>query len=176
MTENPVKKRPHKLSYIALASAIVLVCLLLLNWLIRASSTITSDFTKDMNMIYLREMTDLTQTNFNSSLSLRYSGLKAVAESVNGEDMKNLETIERFITDAEANNDFDFMAFIDEDGYYYSRDGKRPAASHLSFLAELLKGGDRLISYNEAFHDNDMIVLGTQISPIIYDGRKINGA
>lgn len=173
MTENPVKKRPHKLSYIALASAIVLVCLLLLNWLIRASSTITSDFTKDMNMIYLREMTDLTQTNFNSSLSLRYSGLKAVAESVNGEDMKNLETMERFITDAEANNDFDFMAFIDEDGYYYSRDGKRPAASHLSFLAELLKGGDRLISYNEAFHDNDMIVLGTQISPIIYDGRKI---
>ena len=173
MTENPVKKRPHKLSYIALASAIVLVCLLLLNWLIRASSTITSDFTKDMNMIYLREMTDLTQTNFNSSLSLRYSGLKAVAESVNGEDMKNLETMERFITDAEENNDFDFMAFIDEDGYYYSRDGKRPAASHLSFLAELLKGGDRLISYNEAFHDNDMIVLGTQISPIIYDGRKI---
>ena len=59
MTENPVKKRPHKLSYIALASAIVLVCLLLLNWLIRASSTITSDFTKDMNMIsHLKQMQD----------------------------------------------------------------------------------------------------------------------
>ena len=114
--------------------AIILVCLLV-SWLITAAASITSEFTKNMNTMYLREMTNLTQANFKSGLSMRYSGLKAVAESVNGEDTENLKALERFITDAEKNNDFGFMAFIDRDGFYYSKDGKRPAASKLSFLA-----------------------------------------
>ncbi len=152
--------------------AIALVCLLV-GWLIAAAAVITSDFTKDMSTMYLREMTNLTQANFKSGLSMRYSGLRAVAESVNAEDTESLETLERFITDAEKNNSFEFMAFIDEDGFYYSRDGKRPAASKLSFLAELLNGEDELVSYNETFLNNNMIVLGTQISPIHFDGAEM---
>ncbi len=155
-----------------LVLAIGLVCVLV-NWLISAASVITSDFTKNMNIMYLREMTNLTQANFKSGLSLRYSGLRAVAESVNDEDTESLEAMERFITAAERNNDFEFMAFIDEDGFYYSRDGKRPAASKLSFLADLLDGRDELISYNETFLDDNMIVLGTQITPMRFDGADI---
>ena len=169
MSEGHSKKISHRRFYAVLVLAIVLVCLLV-NWLINAAAGITSGFTKDMNTMYLREMTNLTQANFKSGLSMRYSGLKAVAESVNDEDMESIEAMERFITDAEKNNDFEFMAFIDENGFYYSRDGKRPAASKLSFLAELLNGEDELISYNETFLDNNMIVLGTQISPIHFDG------
>ncbi len=172
MSENHSKKISHRRFYAVLILAIVLVCLLV-NWLINAASGITSGFTKDMNTMYLREMTNLTQANFKSGLSMRYSGLKAVAESVNDEDMESLEAMERFITDAEQNNDFEFMAFIDENGFYYSSDGKRPAASKLSFLAELLSGEDELISYNETFSDDNMIVLGTQISPIHFDGADI---
>ncbi len=155
-----------------LVLAIVLVSLLVI-WLIAAASDLTSDFTKNMNTIYLREMTNLTQANFKSGLSMRYSGLKAIAESVNAEDTKNQQSMERFIIDAEHNNDFEFLAFIDKDGFYYSEDGKRPAASKLSFLADLLSGKDRLISYNETFLDDNMIVLGTQISPIRYDGAEL---
>ena len=155
-----------------LVLAIGLVCVLV-NWLISAASVITSDFTKNMNIMYLREMTNLTQANFKSGLSLRYSGLRAVAESVNDEDTESLEAMERFITAAERNNDFEFMAFIDEDGSYYSRDGERPAASKLSFLADLLDGRDELISYNETFLDDNMIVLGTQITPMRFDGADI---
>ncbi len=173
MTDNHSKKLSHKVSYTVMVLAIVLACSLLLNWLIRAASVITSDFTENMNMMYLREMTDLTQSNFNSSLGMRYSGLKTIAESVNAEDLQNAETIQNFIQRAEVNNDFEFMAFIDSDGYYYSRDGKRPAASQLSFLAQLLNGEDRLISYNEAFLDNDMIVLGTQITPMHFENEEI---
>ena len=172
MSEDQGKRISHRRFYAVLILAIVLVCLLV-NWLIGAASAITSDFTKNMNTLYLREMTNLTQANFKSGLSMRYSGLKAVAESVNDEDTKSQEALERFITDAEQNNDFEFMAFVDEDGFYYSRDGKRPAASKLSFLAELLSGGDELISYNETFSDNNMIVLGTQVAPIRYDGADI---
>ncbi len=172
MSEGHDKKISHKRFYVVLILAIALVCLLV-GWLIAAAAVITSDFTKNMNTLYLREMTNLTQANFKSGLSMRYSGLKAVAESVNDEDMESLKAMERFITDAERNNDFEFMAFIDRDGFYYSRDGKRPAASKLSFLAELLNGKDELVSYNETFLDNNMIVLGTQISPIKFDGADI---
>ncbi len=155
-----------------LIPAIMLV-FLLVYWLIYAAAVITSDFTKNMNTMYLREMTNLTQANFKSGLSMRYSGLKAVAESVNAEDTKSAEAMKRFIKTAENNNDFEFMAFVDKDGFYYSKDGKRPAASKLSFLADLLDGKDKLISYNETFLHDNMIVLGTQISPIRYDGADI---
>ncbi len=165
MSEGRGNRISHGRFFVVLILAIVLVCLLV-GWLIAAAAVITSGFTEDMNTMYLREMTNLTQANFKSGLSMRYSGLKAVAESFNDDDMKSPEAMERFITDAELNNDFEFMAFIDRDGFYYSRDGKRPAASKLSFLADLLNGKDKLISYNETFLDNNMIVLGTQIPPI----------
>ena len=154
--------------------AVLVVCLLVY-WLIIAAADITSDFTKNMNTIYLREMTNLTQANFKSGLAMRYSGLKSVAESVTSEDTESPEALERFIGSAEQNNDFEFMAFVDEDGFYYSEEGKRPAASKLSFLAQLLDGEDELISYNETFLENNMIVLGTQIMPIEFDGTKIIG-
>ena len=165
MSESHGKRISHRRFYVVLILAIALVCLLV-SWLISAAAVITSGFTKNMNTMYLREMTNLTQANFKSGLSMRYSGLKAVAESVNDEDMASIEAMERFVADAEQNNDFEFMAFVDKDGFYYSRDGKHPAASKLSFLAKLLNGEDELISYNETFSDNNMIVLGTQISPI----------
>ncbi len=172
MSEDHGRKISHRRFYIVLMLAIVLVCLLV-SWLIFAAGGITSDFTKNMNAMYLREMTNLTQANFKSGLSMRYSVLKSVAESVNDEDMESQEALERFITDAEHNNDFEFMAFIDRDGFYYSKDGKRPAASKLSFLAQLLAGEEELVSYNETFLDNNMIVLGTQIAPIPFEGTDM---
>ncbi len=172
MGEDQKKRVSHTRFYIVLVLAIVLVCLLVY-WLIVSAAGITADFTKNMNTMYLREMTNLTQANFKSGLSMRYSGLKAVAESVNAEDTENLGTLKRFISAAEDNNDFEFFAFVDENGFYYSEDGKRPAASKLSFLADLLSGKDKLVSYNETFVDDNMIVLGTQITPIKYDGTNI---
>ncbi len=172
MSKSRGKKVSHLRFYIVLIFAILLVCFLVY-WLIAAAADITSDFTKNMNTIYLREMTDLTQANFKSGLSMRYSGLKSVAESVTGEDTESMESLERFAHDAEQNNDFEFMAFVDENGFYYSADGKRPAASKLSFLAQLLDGEDKLISYNETFLENNMIVLGTQIKPIEFEDTKL---
>ena len=174
MSKSHGQRISHKRFYVVLILAIALVCLLVA-WLIVAAAGITSNFTKNMNTMYLREMTNLTQANFKSGLSLRYSGLKAVAESVNDEDLESLKTMERFIISAEKSNDFEFMAFVDKDGFYYSRDGRRPAASKLSFLAELLEGEDELISYNETFLDNNMIVLGTQITPLQFEGADIIG-
>lgn len=174
MNESNSKKISHRGFYAVIVPAILLVCLLVY-WLIVAAEGITSGFTENMNAMYLREMTNLTQANFKSGLSLRFSGLKAVAESVNPEDTESGEALQNFIINAEHNNDFEFMAFIDENGFYYSRDGKRPAASKLSFLAELLNGEDELVSYNETFLENNMIVLGTRINPIHYGDTNLIG-
>ena len=74
MSEDRGKRVSHRRFYIVLVLAIALVCLLV-TWLIYAAAGITSGFTKDMNAMYLREMTNLTQANFKSGLSMRYSGL-----------------------------------------------------------------------------------------------------
>ena len=69
-------KTSHKLLYSAFAVTIILVCALVV-WLIMAAKGITSGFTENMNTMYLREMTNLTQANFKSGLSMRYSALKS---------------------------------------------------------------------------------------------------
>lgn len=171
MSEGHDKKVSHLRFYIVLISAIILVGLLVY-WLIIAAAGITSNFTKNMNSIYLREMTNLTQANFKSGLSLRYGSLRTIAESLTDDDLQSMETMERFVLDAEKNNDFEFMAFIDENGFYYSEDGKHPAASRLSFLADILEGKDELISFNETFLESNMIVLGTQIKPFNFDDTR----
>ena len=97
MSKNHDKKISHRRFYAVLILAVAFVCLLVM-WLIDAASVLTSGFTKNMNTMYLREMTNLMQANFKSGLSMRYSGLKTVAESVNVNDLKNLENVERFIS------------------------------------------------------------------------------
>ena len=125
----------------------------------------------ELNRMYLREMTAQIGSHFDTGLSARFSALHTIAGSVNGEDLQSQDTLTAFLTEAETYNDFQFLAFLDDNGFYYSEEGVRPAASRLSFLGDLLLGESDQISYSEALINENMIIMGVTIDPIAFGDR-----
>ncbi len=165
MTEH--KRRP-RLPYLLLTALIFAICAGCFRWLIQSSAKITLSSGAELNRMYLREMTAQINSHFETGLNARFSALQTIARSVNGEDLADQAALAAFLTEAEEVNDFQFMAFLDEDGLYYSAEGVRPAASRLSFLANLLQGESNQISYSEALASENMIVMGVTIDPVAF--------
>ncbi len=161
---------------ILMTAAVIAGCLVGFIFLMLASKGITSDLTESINRTYLREMMNQTASHFDTGLSAKFANLKTVAESVGEKDLENENDLSAFLKRVEEYNDFDLMAFLDEDGMYYSKDGAYSAVSKLSFLADIMEGKTDLISYNETFLGENMIVIGSRIVPKMYNGKKIIAA
>ena len=164
MTEH----KKTRLPYLLLTALIFLICAGCFFWLIRSSEEITLSSETELNRIYLREMTAQIGSHFETGLNARFSALHTIAGSVNGEDLEDQDSLAAFLTEAEEFNDFQFLAFLDDDGLYYSAEGVRPAASRLSFLGKLLQGESDQVSYSEALLNENMIVMGVTIDPIAF--------
>ncbi len=147
------------------------VCAVCFFWSIRKSANETLASGLEMNRMYLQSMAAQTVSHFDTGLEARFSNLKTVSVGLNEDDLTNQETLAAFLAQMEEYNDFDFMAYLDTDGNYYSRDGVRPAASRLSFLSDLLNGEPDQISYNEALLNENMIMMGTTVEPVEFQGR-----
>ncbi len=168
MTEH----KKSRLPYLLLTALILLICAGCFFWLIRSSEEITLSSETELNRIYLREMTAQIGSHFETGLNARFSALHTIAGSVNGEDLEDQDSLAAFLTEAEEFNDFQFLAFLDDDGLYYSAEGVRPAASRLSFLGKLLQGESDQVSYSEALLNENMIVMGVTIDPIAFGDRS----
>ena len=140
-------------------------------WLIVSSEQITLSSGEKLNRMYLQELTAQIDSHFDTGLNARFSALHTIADSVNDDDLKDQAALTAFLQNAQEHNDFHFLAFLDENSLYYSVDGVRPAASRLSFLADLLQGKSNRISYNEALLNENMILVGVTIDPIVYGGN-----
>jgi signal transduction histidine kinase/ActR/RegA family two-component response regulator len=68
-------------------------------------------------------------------------------------------------------NNLSFLAFLDDDGYYYTTSGTYPFASKISSIGSLLAGED-LISYDETILGDNMLLLGTKIRTVSYGKKK----
>ncbi len=167
MTEN----KRSRLPYLLLTAFIFAICAGCFFWLIRSSAQITLSSGSELNRMYLREMTAQIGSHFETGLNARFSALRTIAGSVNDEDLTDQDALAAFLTEAEEYNDFQFLAFVDEDGFYYSTEGVRPAASRLSFLAGLLQGESDQISYSEALLNENMIMMGVTINPVDFGDR-----
>ncbi len=169
MTEN---KKRFRLFYLLLTALVFAVCAGCFFWLIRSSAQITLSTEAEMNRMYLREMTAQIGSHFDTGLSSRFSAMHTIAGSVNDEDLTDQKALAAFLTEAEEYNDFQFLAFLDEDGLYYSADGVRPAASRLSFLGALLQGESDQVSYSEALLNENMILMGVTIDPVAFGDKS----
>ncbi len=163
----PEQKR-SRLPYLLLTALIFLICAGCFRWLIRSSAQITLSSGAELNRMYLREMTAQIGSHFDTGLRSRFSALHTIAGSVNDGDLTDQDALAAFLTEAEEDNDFQFLAFLDEGGLYYAADGVRPAASRLSFLADLLQGESDQVSYSEALLSENMIVMGVAIDPVAF--------
>ena len=142
-------------------------------WMMAAADDVSNAATTEMNTVYLREMTTQTEMHFNTGVEARFNSLRMAAGSVTEEDLKNEAALADFLSEMEAVNHFTVMAFVDRSGMLYSKNGVQPAASRLSFLAELLNGEDNLISYDESMFEDNSIAMAVQIEPLSYADTEL---
>lgn len=162
------EQKKSRLFYLLLTLLVLVICAGCFFWLIRSSEQITLSSGEEINRMYLRELTAQIDSHFDTGLNARFSALHTIADSVNDDDLASQAALTAFLQKAQEHNDFHFLAFLDENSLYYSIDGIRPAASRLSFLADLLQGNSNQISYNEALLNENMILVGVTIDPIVY--------
>ncbi len=162
------EQRKSRLIYLLLTLFVLVICACCFTWLILSSEQITLSSGEELNRMYLRELTAQIDSHFDTGLNARFSALHTIADSVNDDDLESQTALATFLQRAQEHNDFHFLAFLDENALYYSVDGVRPAASRLSFLADLLQGKSNRISYNEALLNENMIIVGVTIDPIVY--------
>lgn len=162
------EQKKSRLLSVLLTLLVFVICACCFFWLIRSSERITLSSGEELNRMYLRELTAQIDSHFDTGLNARFSALHTIADSVNDDDLESEEALTAFLGKAQEHNDFHFLAFLDENSLYYSIDGVRPAASRLSFLANLLQGKSNQVSYNEALLNENMILVGVTIDPIVY--------
>ena len=165
------EQKQSRLPYLLLTALVFLLAAGCFYWLIRSSADITRSTGAELNRMYLREMTAQINSHMETGLNARFHALQTIADSVHEEDLESQDSLADFLATAQAHNDIQFLAFVDEEGLYYCTEGVRPAASRLSFLANLLRGETNQVSYSEAVLNENMIVLGVTIDPIPYGGH-----
>jgi two-component system sensor histidine kinase/response regulator len=173
---NESKNRGRNHGWLIIVSFIIIMitaCSLCFAVLIRSSAKASQKAGLDMDTLYLRELTTQTIVHFQTSLSSRFSQLKTAAASINKEELQDSRAFEEYLRRTQENNNFSFFALLDDEGKYYSGDGVFPAASKISFLGRLLQGGESQISYNETILGEDMILIGSPITPVNYGDKRM---
>ena len=135
-------------------------------WTGHMSAVLTGKTANQISSLYLRELSSATGKHLQTALEYHFTQIDAVAKMLTEETASDEAGFSRFIRTMKETQGFSFLAFVDEDGYYYDGRDVFSAASNVSFLGRLLKGETHLISYNEKIQNDDVILMGTAIDPV----------
>ena len=170
------KKRSRRTQLIFFLSVAVMLLVSIVSFAIlgRRSGEKTWEATEELSTVYLEEISSRVLINLENNIDSNFAKLWNVARSIQTENLEDEKSLESFIAEMKEHNQFDFLAFIDDAGMYHSLAGTRPAASKISFLADLLEGETNLISYDEAIWGDNMVLLGSAMEPVDYgEGRLV---
>lgn len=95
---------------------IIITCSACFFGMIYASNQASQEAGKEMSTFYLRELTSQTIGHFQTSLRAQFSQLKTAVSAVAKKDLQDKESLQKFLTQVEAENNFSFLAFLDDQG------------------------------------------------------------
>ena len=169
------KKRSQRAQFAFFLSVVVLLLVSIVSFIIlgRRTREGTWEATEELSAVYLKEISSRVLTNLEDGIDNNFAKLWTVAQSIQSEDLKDEESFKSFIAEMEEHNQFDFLVFIDDAGMYHSLAGMRPAASKISFLAQLLQGETNLVSYDEAIWGDNMVLFGSAMEPVDYGENRL---
>jgi len=166
------KNKEHKLFFVVSALLLVVAVLCVFataTYQKEAERTVTN-----ISEIYLQEMTTQISSHFKTNLDSQFSQIRTIAGAVSKDDLEDETSLNHFLSQVQADNDFAHIAVISDRGIAYSPDGTVPAMSKISNLDQLLTDSGKLISVNETIWESDMILLGTSMTPVAFkDGRLV---
>lgn len=151
-----------------IAFCIVIVFGILLKFQQRTDTTIST-----ISGLYLSELSTQTAGHLKTSLDSQFAQIVTIIESAGEEDLKDSDSLQRFLLRQKKNNGFTYIAMLDSEGMCYTEKEVYPATSKINSLNTLLNGEGNLISANETILGDDMILLGSPVSGIKYQGRAL---
>lgn len=173
------KRRKSALSQTGIVGpsvAVFLLCAALLTGMLLAYQTKTDAAITQISRVYLGELTDQIISHFETSLNSQFAQVVTVMESAGEQDLADLDHLQSFLRRQRKNNEFTYVALLTEDGMCYTDEEVYPAISKINSLNTLLQGKGRLISANETILGDDMLLLGTPISGVSFNGSRVAAA
>lgn len=155
------------------AFILILICAFLMFFMLQKFQSRTDDTVSSISKAYLSELSSQTVGHLKTSLDSQFAKIVTTVDSINEADLKDLNSLQRFLKKQMKNNRFSYVAVLDSDGMCYTPDDVYSAISKINSLDTLLSGKGRLISSNETILGDDMILLGTPVSDIKFRGKQI---
>lgn len=159
--------------FLVIALAVIVICTLIVFGILLKFRQRTDTTVSAISRSYLSELSTQTTGHLKTSLDSQFAQIVTIIESVSADDLKDLDALQRFLARQKENNRFTYIALLDSEGMCYTEDDVYPATSKINSLNTLLKGEGNLISANETILGDDMILLGSPVSDIEYQGREI---
>ena len=156
------------------ASALLLMAAILCVLAMTIYQIVSERTVTNISGVYLREMTTQLGNHFQTNLDSQFSQIRTIANAISENDLRDEESLKRFLAQAQTNNAFLHIAIISDKGIAYSAEGAAPAMSKISGLDALLTGAGDLVSVNETIWESGTILLGTAMSPVAFqDGQLV---
>lgn len=127
-----------------------------------AASTASSAALK-LNTLYLSDSTDQMSAHFKAGFEDRYSELNLINLAIKNSNVTNEDELKQLLIDSKKDKKFSFLALVDEDGYYYTEEGKFPGISRIDMMYDILYGekGKNIFSQNSTIDTEDLVLFGT---------------
>ncbi|WP_195268012.1 response regulator [Eubacterium sp. 1001713B170207_170306_E7] len=158
------------------AIAIVLVCGIMLVGMVWANQKKTDETVTQISQVYLGELTNQMISHFSTSLNSQFAQVVTMMESIGSRNMESVADLQAYLSRQKESNGFTYVALLDDQGMCYTDQAVYSAISKINALDTLLRGEGRIISSNETILGDDMILLGTPIDDVSFQGRTIVAA
>lgn len=166
-------KKNDKRRMLVFIPALLLMAAILCVFATTIYGVVSEHTVTNISGVYLREMTTQISSHFQTNLDSQFSQIHTITNAISENDLKDEASLKRFLTQAQANNDFTHIAFISDRGIAYSPEGAVPAMSKISGLDKLLSGSEDPISANETIWESGTILLGTTMAPVQFQDNRL---
>ena len=163
-------------SVMAAAAVLGLLIFSLLVWMVRADRQETRRTILDISDIYLAEMADQMAGHFDTTMNSQFIRVSSITANITEADLESMEMLQAFIRDRTVKNAYAFVAFLEDNGDYYTSEGHFSADGRIEGAKALLEGQDKYLEVNSVLTGNTMILLSSEIPSVMFGEHRLIAA
>ena len=160
----------------AAAAVLGLLIFSLLVWMVRADRQETRRTILDISDIYLAEMADQMAGHFDTTMNSQFIRISSITANITEADLESMEMLQAFIRDRTVKNAYAFVAFLEDNGDYYTSEGHFSADGRIEGAKALLEGQDKYLEVNSVLTGNTMILLSSEIPSVMFGEHRLIAA
>jgi signal transduction histidine kinase/CheY-like chemotaxis protein len=168
------EKKKRGIWFTLAAGSFLMVVMLSSWWLQKRSKDTTEEAVYGVSKLYLEELTRQKANQFTDIADSQIQQLTVTIRAIKKSDMISTKAMQNFIGQMKKNNEFDFLAMIDEEGRVYTEESSYLAASKLSILdVEVLESE---MSFHQNIDGRSLILITIPVENCFLENRRIIAA